>query len=73
MDEVPPAVIVPPVMDHKYAAPLVVVTLAVLPVELAHTEEAAGVIVWSGMGLKLTVTSAVEGVQVPLLIVQRKS
>jgi hypothetical protein len=33
----------------------VVVTLAVLPVELAHTDAAAGVIVWSGAALTVTV------------------
>jgi hypothetical protein len=42
-------VIVPPVRDHKYVAPDVVWTLAVFPVEPAHTDEAAGVIVWAGV------------------------
>ena len=45
---------VPPVMDHKYVAPVVVETLAVFPVEPAHTEEAAGVIVWVGIALTVT-------------------
>ena len=41
-------------MDHKYVAPVVVGTLAVFPVEPAHTEEAAGVIVWAGIALTVT-------------------
>jgi hypothetical protein len=54
VDEVPPPVMVPPLMDHKYVAPLVVVTSAVFPVEPAHTAEAAGVIVWTGIALIVT-------------------
>ena len=41
-------------MDHEYVAPLVVVTSAVFPVEPAHTAEAAGVIVWPGIALTVT-------------------
>ena len=41
-------------MDHEYVAPLVVVTSAVFPTEPAHTAEAAGVIVWPGIALTVT-------------------
>jgi hypothetical protein len=46
---VPPAVIVPPEIVQAYVAPVCVGTEAVLPVELAHTAEAA-VIVELGSG-----------------------
>jgi hypothetical protein len=59
---------VPPVRDHKYIAPVVVETVAVLPVEPAHTAEAAGVIVWSGVALIVTVVFWPLGLWQPDLI-----
>ena len=48
-----PAVMAPPLMVQAYAAPAVLGTEAVLPVEFAETEDAEGVIVASGEGVKL--------------------
>src|SRR2546426_12346093 len=59
-----PAVMAPPLMVQAYAAPAVLGTEAVLPVEFAGTEDAEGVIEASGEGVKLPKFQMLEGLAV---------